>query len=286
VDAGTIRAFVVVFSFALLLGMFFGSLYAVPTGNIAVIPVIGEISGSGSSLLSSTVTSTSIIKLIESAESNPNVEAIILEINSPGGTVVGTKEIVTKVKSVSKPIVAWIREIGASGGYWIASATDSIVADPLSITGSIGVTAAYLSFEGLFHKYGITYENLSVPAMKDMGTQYKNMTDEERAIMEHILNETYYAFVEDVSLNREINVSEVIRLSDQGAILLGLDAYEKGLVDHLGGEEIAVNITAELAGVDYPVIERYGTKVSLLSLFAGLVTPDPNINTDPFELKT
>jgi protease-4 len=285
-DAGTLRAFLTVFSFALLLGLFFGVIYSIPTSNIAIVPIVGEITGSGSDIFSSSTTSTSVIELIDSAESNPNVRAIILEINSPGGTVLGTKEIVARVKSASKPVVAWIREIGASGAYWIASASDAIVADPLSITGSIGVSAAYLSFEGLFHKYGVTYENISMPGLKDMGSPYKNLTDRERVLFAEILNETYKAFVEDVASNRGIEVDELINISEEGAVFLGSKAYSKGLVDHLGGKELAINVSAELGNIEYPVTEKYGKTISIFSLLAGLLTSSPNIDAEQFELRT
>ncbi|MEK6861331.1 MAG: S49 family peptidase, partial [Nanoarchaeota archaeon] len=121
--------------------------------KIAVINIKGAIStenGGGDFLRSGTIGSGSVVGFIESANNDKNVKAIILNINSPGGTVVGSKEIVDSIKKVNKPVVALIREVGASGAYWIASASDIIVAETLSVTGSIGVIGSYLEFSDLF----------------------------------------------------------------------------------------------------------------------------------------
>ena len=116
------------------------------SGNVALIPIDGVIIGSreSDSIFETSVSSTEIIKFIEKADKNPSIRAIILEINSPGGSAVASEEIANAVKKTNKTTVAWIREIGTSGAYWVSSASDRIVADRVSITGSIGVIASYL----------------------------------------------------------------------------------------------------------------------------------------------
>jgi protease-4 len=116
------------------------------SNKIALIPISGFIAiGSSDSIFTNTIASSdTIVEFIERADKDTNVKAIVLEINSPGGNVVASKEISQAVKDAEKPVVAWIREIGTSGAYWIASASDYIVSDPLSITGSIGVVLSYL----------------------------------------------------------------------------------------------------------------------------------------------
>ena len=101
-------------------------------------------------------TSTGVISYLNKAKNDNTIKAVILEINSPGGEALASREIVEAVKGMNKPVVAWIRDVGASGAYWVASASDSIIADELSVTGSIGVLGSYLQFEGLMNKYGIT----------------------------------------------------------------------------------------------------------------------------------
>ena len=117
-------------------------------GNVAMIPIEGVIVGTDSSgmFFDDSVSSQDTIELIEKADRNPNIRAIILQINSPGGSAVASEEIANAVKKVNKTTVAWIRESGASGAYWIASSSDYIVANRVSITGSIGVIASYLEF--------------------------------------------------------------------------------------------------------------------------------------------
>src|SRR3989344_9012865 len=125
------------------------------SNGIAIIKIEGPITLKSSNQLftEGSASSDEIIENLNKAENNNGVKAIILEINSPGGTVVASKEIADKVKSIQKPTIALIREVGASGAYWIASSSDLIIADELSITGSIGVISSYLQFSGLLDNY-------------------------------------------------------------------------------------------------------------------------------------
>ena len=114
------------------------------TANVAIIPIEGVITAdSSSSFFDKSLSSQDIVELIEKADKNPQIKAIILEINSPGGSAVASEEIADAVKKTNKTTVAWIREVGASGAYWVASSTDHIVASKASITGSIGVIASF-----------------------------------------------------------------------------------------------------------------------------------------------
>src|SRR3989338_367748 len=132
-------------------------------GNVALIPIHGVIAvgdEGSSSFFESATASSETIKFIEKADKNPSIKAIILEINSPGGSAVASEEIANAVKKVNKTTVAWVREAGASGAYWVASASDHIVASRMSVTGSIGVISSYLEFEGLVNRYNLTYRRL------------------------------------------------------------------------------------------------------------------------------
>src|SRR3989344_139732 len=132
--------------------------------KIVIIPITGPLSISENDagiLEPRTATTENILDNIKKARSDSSVKAIIFEINSPGGTVVASKEIADAVKNLKKPNIALIREVGASGAYWVASASDKIVASPMSITGSIGVISSYSEFSKLFDKYGVTYQQLT-----------------------------------------------------------------------------------------------------------------------------
>ena len=168
-----------------------------------------------------------------------NIKAILFEINSPGGTAVASEEIVNAVKKSKKYKVAWIRDQGASGAYWIASAADKIVASPLSITGSIGVLGSYLEFSGLLTRYNITYERMVGGKYKDLGTPYRELTDEERILFQRSIDELHDYFMQDVAKNRDIPENKIREIAT-GMFYTGKQAKELNLVDVLGGKEEAL----------------------------------------------
>ncbi len=231
-----------------------------PTGNVAHIKIAGPIlSEGGDGMLSGSVAeSTEIVKLIEKANKNEEVKAILLEINSPGGTAVASYELADAVSKSNKTTVAWIREAGASGAYWVASSSDYIVANPLSITGSIGVIASYIEISGTLTRYNASYQRLVAGKYKDMANPLKKMSQDEEEIMQENLDELRDFFVRKVSENRKLPLEDVEKLAD-GRFYLGKQAKENGLVDELGGKEEAVkwiekklNITAEIADYEKP----------------------------------
>src|SRR3989338_9701266 len=181
-------------------------------GNVALIPIEGEITGSRDSGLlfgSAVAASPDIIEMIEKADKNPSIKAIIFEINSPGGSAVASQEIADAVAKTNKTKVAWIREVGASGAYWIASSSDYVVANRASITGSIGVIASYLEFGGFLERYNITYRRLVAGKYKDIGSPLKEMTQEEQAYLQASLDEMKDYFVSEVAKNRNMSKKEV-----------------------------------------------------------------------------
>ena len=261
--------------------------------KIVFIPIKGTIySGNGNGLFNEDRTlSSDIINYLEKAENDNTIKAVILEINSPGGTVIGSKEIADKVKSLDKPVVSWIREVGASGAYWVASASDAIVADPLSITGSIGVVSSYLEFDKLFEKYGVTYERLVSGQFKDAGSPYKELTDEERNLLQGKIDLIHDTFVKDVSENRGKNLGKYAT----GEFFLGSEAYKLGLIDYLGGKEKAINVSKELAKIEKAKTVTFRSKKSLLgsldkyftkfSYNIGVGISDGLLAKDEFEIK-
>ncbi len=222
----------------------------VPSYNsIAVIKIQGVITSSPS-LLTETVSPDDIYAMIQKVEENTYYKAVVFQINSPGGSVVASREMTGYVKDMKKPTVCWLSDVAASGAYWVASACDVIVADPLSITGSIGATASYLEFSKLFDKYGVTYESITSGDNKDMGSPFRNMTTEEREEMEYIVDETFRYFLEEVVKNRNLSESQINQINS-GGIFLGKDAVDMGLVDYLGSSQDAKDMAQELAGLDY-----------------------------------
>jgi protease-4 len=245
--------------FLVLFLSFFGSLAGqapvITGGNVAVIPVQGVIlttDGPEQLFGGETIASSSrITQFIKDANGNPDVQAIVLEIDSPGGSPVASDEIAAAVAKANKTTVAVIREVGASGAYWVATAADRIFAHPLSVTGSIGVTGSYLEFAGLLRDWNITYRSLTSGKYKDAGSPYKELTRDEEALYRDLLDRIHGRFVRTVAENRGLPEARVGELAT-GFVYLGEEARELGLIDEFGGRpealawlERELNITAK-----------------------------------------
>jgi protease-4 len=245
---------------ALIIGVFISTSEVEPAGNIAHIQVIGTImpESAGGILKQDAADSQEVVRFIKKASENPEVKAILLEIDSPGGTPVASYEIADALRKANKTTVAWIREVGASGAYWVASSADHIIANPMSIVGSVGVTASYLEFEGTLHRYNASYRRLVSGDYKDIGSPFKEMTSDEEQIMQEVVADIQEEFLSSVVENRELTPEIAEQISD-GRFYTGKKALKLGLIDELGGKEEAVkwiekkeNITAELAEYKRP----------------------------------
>lgn len=239
-------------SLAILAGLFLASLFlagilqlfsggSIGSAVVQVIPVTGEImTSSPSGFFAPAIRGADeLVEAIEQANKDPLVKGIILEINSPGGTAVASEEVAQAVKRSEKPVVAWIREGGASGAYWVASAADHIIASRMSITGSVGVISSYLEFGGLLERFNITHQRLVAGERKDLGSPYREMTPEEEQFMLLKLEKIQDYFVSDVAANRDLTPEQTARIST-GEIFLGEEALELGLIDEIGSRQEAV----------------------------------------------
>lgn len=226
------------------------------SGNVAVVPITGEIStdGKGDLLERGGTDSATVVGWLKEAAKDSKTKAILLEIDSPGGSPVATDEIARAVKDAAKnkTVVAVIRESGASGAYWVATAADYIVANPMSMTGSIGVIGSHLEFAGLLQDYNVTYRRLVAGKYKDAGSRWKEMTPEEQALFQNVLDEVRDDFIAAVATNRHLPEDKVRELAT-GFVLTGAKAKDAGLIDALGTKDDAVryieqklNITASL----------------------------------------
>src|SRR3989338_5143582 len=221
----------------LLIASFAGSSVQQGAGNVALIPIEGVITTDGMQYFGQpTASSKRIIDFIKEANENSQIKAIVLEINSPGGSAVASDEIATVVKSIDKPVVAYIREIGASGGYWIASSTDYIVVQKMAITGSIGVISSYLEFSGLMEEYGVGYERLVAGKYKDVGTPFRKLQNDEKSILQGKLNLIHGFFIEEIAANRDLPVEKVKGIAT-GEFYLGREALNLGLLDQEGDKK-------------------------------------------------
>jgi protease IV len=253
------------FFLAGIISLFVGNDFESLDGNVAIIDISGPIVSQSVNLFMQDVTSADDIrKLIRKADRNEKIKAIVFEINSPGGSAVASDEIAIEIKKINKTTVGWIREIGTSGAYWIASSTDHIVANRMSITGSIGVIASYLGFSGFLEGHNVTYERLVSGEFKDMGSPFKDLTPEERMLFEKSLNDIHDDFVGEVAENRNLNKKDVQKIAT-GAFYLGARAKDMGLVDELGSRDEVKSYVEKRIGEEVNFI-RYSTGEGLFSI--------------------
>lgn len=198
-----------------------------------------------------TVGSESVVKLLERASEDPFIKAVVIRINSPGGSASASQEIYQAIKEFKrsgKPIVVSMGEVAASGGFYIASAADTIFASPSTLTGSIGALLAVVNLEGLMRKIGIEAEAIVSGPFKDTGSFFRGLRPEERKLLKQLINDVYEQFLKDVATGRGLPVSKIKPFAD-GRILTGRQAYELKLVDKLGGLQDAISYAAERAGI-------------------------------------
>jgi protease-4 len=189
-------------------------------------------------------------ELKEHAE-NTSVRAVVVRINSPGGVVAPTQEIagaVKRLRAKGKPVVASLGSVAASGGYYVAAAADRILANPGTLTGSIGVVMQMANVEGLLKKVGVDYVVVKAGRYKDVGNFARTMTPDERAILQKLLDDVHGQFIEAVADGRKLDRATVVGIAD-GRIYSGQQAFELKLVDELGGLEEAIEAAAKLAGL-------------------------------------
>ena len=181
--------------------------------------------------------------------------ALILRIDSPGGTVGDSQEIfsaINRIKSKGCKVVASFGNISASGGVYIGVAADKIIANPGTITGSIGVIIRGNNISELLDKIGIKFETVKSGLFKDILSPDKPLSEEGRALLQNLIDESYKQFIEAVSVSRNIPIEEVKKFAD-GRIFTGTQAKELGLVDDIGDEFLAREVAAEMANIDIKI---------------------------------
>lgn len=214
-------------------------------GTVAVIPIYGEI-GYGSS--SQYANPDQIKELINEANEDTSISAIVLDVNSPGGTPVASEEIMESIKNSKKPVVSWISDTGTSGAYLVASASDKIVASPSSWVGSIGVILDLTDLSEMYRQMGVNKYAIKAGKYKDMGADYRNLTTEEKKMLQTMINEEYSNFINITAQNRNLSTTYVKSIAE-GKIYTGRQAKNIKLVDYLGGKDKAIEIAAQIAGI-------------------------------------
>lgn len=234
--------------FFLVLGMIaFALIYAsyssrggITGGAVGIVNVEGVITDS-----------KDIVEQLHKYRDNDNVKAIVMRINSPGGAVAPAQEIFEEINKVreKKKVVASMSSVAASGGYYIACATDEIVANPGTITGSIGVIMHLTDISGLMQKIGLKSNTIKSGEFKDVGNIFRSMKEEERKYLQGLLDDVHEQFIEAVAKGRHKKREDVIPLAD-GRVFSGRQAHKMGLVDKLGNLQDAIDDAAKMGGIE------------------------------------
>ena len=242
-----------------------GSLFS-PGERVGVVEIKGLLTDSATA-----------IKQLERYRDDDSIKAIVLRINSPGGAVGPAQEILREVEKTraKKKIVASLGTVAASGGYYIASGANLIMANRGTATGSIGVIMQFSNLEGLSKKIGLDFFNLKAGRYKDAGMPFRSMTPEDKTYLQGILDNIYQQFLSDVARNRKIPLAKMKTIAE-GRIYTGQEAKEVGLVDEFGNLPDAIDKAGRLGGIKGKVKAVYAKKegFSLLSLLLGQKTED------------
>lgn len=235
---------------------------ALPTGNaVGVIFIEGAIMAGegGGGLTEATAGSDRIIRFLKQAREDARIKAVVLRINSPGGTAAASQEIgveVKKLRDAGKKVVTSMGDVAASGGYWIAAGSDLIVANPGTQTGSIGVIMQLLNLQELMDKLGVKTITIKSGPLKDIGSPNRDVTPEERELLQSMVNDIFEQFVKTVAEGRRLPEDRVRKIAD-GRVFTGRQAMAEGLVDEMGNVEDAIARAGQLAGLapGFDVIE-------------------------------
>jgi len=249
--------------------------------KIAVVPVEGTIASADDSLggTQPTVTPEGLADALRQAGGDPTVAAVVLEVNSPGGGVTASDEMHQSIldfkENTGKHVVVSMGDTAASGGYYISTAADRIVANETTLTGSLGVIFQLTNFAEAADKYGIKQEVIKSGKYKDIGNSFRELKPEEREIFQSIVDESYAQFVDVISAGRNIPEERVREIAD-GRVYSGLQAEELGLVDSFGGLDEASAAAARLAGTSDTTVVRYVQEPTLRdTLLARLAPQEP-----------
>ena len=214
--------------------------------------------------------SEDIVRQIKKYREDSSIKGIVLRIDSPGGAVGPSQEIYKEVLKTTegKKVVASMGGLAASGGYYIASAANRIFANPGTITGSIGVIMAFSNFEELMKKLGLKTTVIKSGKFKDVGSPVRELTEEERKILQSVSDDIHGQFIEAVAKGRNLKIESVKELAD-GRIFSGRQAKESGLIDELGTLEDAISYATKLAGIKEKakIVQERKEKNLLLRLF-------------------
>ncbi|MCW2962526.1 MAG: putative proteinase [Thermoleophilia bacterium] len=247
--------------------------------QVAVVPVTGTLMSGDSSPDGGVTGSDDVIRMLDEIAESDRFDGVMLRLDTPGGGVLAAAEIhdaILRLKKADIPVLAWMRGTAASAGYYIAAPTDRIVAAPETVTGSIGVILQYVEASELAEEVGVSAVTIKSGELKDMGSPFRKLTVEERAVLQAFIDESFDEFVRVVGEGRDMSESKVREIAD-GRIYTGRQAEELDLVDELGLKREAFAAMAKLLdapkdGAEIDVVE-FGRSYGLFETLGADVQP-------------
>jgi protease-4 len=241
--------------------------------KIAVVELVGEITSS-----------TNIVKQFKKYREDNSIKAIVFRVESPGGGVAASQEIyeeVRKTREAGMPVVVSMGSVAASGGYYVSCGASKVVANPGTLTGSIGVIAQFVRLDPLLGKIGVEMTTIKSGKFKDVGNPFREMSKEERAYFQRLMDDVYLQFMTVVEKERRIS-RDSVRLIADGRVYTGFEAFNIGLVDTLGTYEDAIAIAAKMAGIKGKpsIVREKKRKISIFDLLF-----DGSVLTSLFDVK-
>ncbi len=263
------------FAFTVIAGFGARSSPSLPVGEkVGLIYVEGPIVGGrgATSLFGISSGADVIVRQLDRARRDRSIKAVVLRINSPGGSAAASQEIyqeVMKLRKARKPVVASMGDVAASGGYYVAAAADKIMANGSTMTGSIGVIMEFLNLQGLYEKVGLGTVTLKSGRFKDIGSATRPLTEDERQLLQAMIDDVYDQFVSDIVAGRKVLSREDVRRLADGRIFTGRQAKKLKLVDELGNLQDAIALAGKMAGMTgRPAVEEVGRR-GFLDIFLG-----------------
>ncbi len=248
----------------------FTDTYTSSGGNIGIVEIKGMV-----------LSSKKIIKEIKTFRDNDSIKAIILRIDSPGGAIAPSQEIYREILKTKKhkKIISSMGSVAASGGYYIASATHQIVANPGTITGSIGVIMEYANIKKIAEKIGISPVVIKSGEFKDIGSPLRSLKESEKKILQELVDELHLQFVNDAAKARKIEIKTMMKLAD-GRVYTGQRALKLNLIDHIGNLDDAVQLAGDISGIKGKLKPVYPKedKITFIKKLAETLFKDINIS--------
>jgi protease-4 len=252
--------------------------------KVAVLYAVGEIDSNAAGEMDS----EKIVRELNRLADNDDVKAVVLRVNSPGGSAFGSEQMWFAAKQLCarKPLIVSMSDYAASGGYYMSCIADTIVAQPTTLTGSIGIFGMFPNFAGVTDKLGVNFSTVKTNELSDFGNTMRPMTDSERVILQNYINRGYDLFISRCAEGRNTSNDEIKRVAE-GRVWTGADALSLGLVDVLGGLDDAIAIAASKAGLtdNYAVAEYPKQKDELTQILEKLIGEDLSIRLLQWQIR-